>query len=474
VSDDLPPELAPVPARVRDLLRGLEPALQDGLRFERRSADDLDAAQRAQVAARGIAAHTATFAGADARGAAQVTCALALECGGVERVLDFQGPDALAHLELRLALALGRLAGEPRARGRIAVASDTPRLSPAEAHLEYQVRGLFAPGGADVYADARALLARIGFELTPVDPVAARIPPESDLFLWLQPRRDVERLRAALAAHVAAGGRALVAAQQHVLRARQLESRGFRTLHWPEPQFPDLEQGWPADLGVRLARELVCDLESAATRLPTEVERLGTGREFVLQESLLPFQVRVLSRAGAGDQLFIGPSHIELDRELLARHGLAAEVLLETSARAWTIDWRGGYLGEAEFSAPERFAGPLPLAVRVRGTFPPPGGEIPAGGAPGELVLIGASEAFQNPNLRRDGYRADHLLVDLVVRGALGDDFARIAERRPRAAGFEAPAPQRRLRLRAWTIAGWPALLALAALVWRVARRRAA
>jgi hypothetical protein len=89
-------------------------------------------------------------------------------------------------------------------------------------------------------------------------------------------------------------------------------------------------------------------------------------------------------------------------------------------------------------------------------------------------VLIGASEAFQNPNLRRDGYRADHLLVDLVVRGALGDDFARIAERRPRAAGFEAPAPQRRLRLRAWTIAGWPALLALAALVWRVARRRAA
>lgn len=480
VSDDLPPGLAQVPQRVRDLLRGLEESLPGGLRFARRSADALDDAQRSALAARGIAPHAAPIEGADERGVAQVTCALALSLGTQEQVLEFHGERALEQLELRLAIALGRLAGDPRARGRVAVASDTPRISPAEAHLEYQQRGLFAPGGSDVYAEARALLSDLGLELSILDPVRPSVPPDTDLFLWLQPRRDVEALRAALAAHVAGGGRALVAAQHFNVRSRQLEGRGFRTLHWPEPQFADLELSWPAELGLALARELVCDLEAAATRLPTEIERPGSGRDFVLQESLLPFQVRVLSSEtplrGAGDQLFLWPSAIALDRARLSNHGLQAEVLLATSPRTWTIDWRGGYLGEAELAPPESFDGPLPLCVRVRGRFPGLNEErnalTPAGETPGELVLLGASEPFKGPNLVRDGFRADHLLVDLVVRGALGEDFARLAARRPRQEGFEAPAPQERMRMRTWVVASWPAALALGALAWGAWRGR--
>ena len=484
-SDGLPPSLVEVPARVRDLLRGLEGSLADGASFARRSVDDLDEAGRAALAARGVAPRPLRVEGADERGVVQVTCALVLSAGGAERVLDLTGERPLEHLELRLAIALGRLVGDARARGRLAVASDTPRLSPAEAHLEYQKRGLFAPGGADVYADARARLTELGFELTPVDEVAAVVPPDTDLFLWLQPRRNVEARRVALANHVAQGGRALVAAQHYNVRARQLESRGFQTLHWPEPQFPDLEQGWPAELGVTLARELVCDVEAGAARLPTEVERAGSGRDFVLQESVLPFQVRVLAAnapapatlaRGAGDQLFLWPSRIALDGARLAELGLEAEVLLATSPRAWTLDWRGGYLSAEDLAPPASFAGALPLCVRVRGRFPGLAEDGRTLGAPGEsageLVLLGASEPFKGPHLERDGYRADHLLVDLVVRGAMGPDFARVAARRPRAAGFEAPAPEARLRLRAWTIGAWPVLMALLALGWRAWRGR--
>ena len=53
---------------------------------------------------------------------------------------------------------------------RVAVISDLPRLSPAEALEDYQKKGLIAPGGTDVYSDLKALLADYLYDVHYINP----------------------------------------------------------------------------------------------------------------------------------------------------------------------------------------------------------------------------------------------------------------------------------------------------------------
>jgi hypothetical protein len=484
----LPPALAGLPARVEDLLRELGRTGEQPLELRRRAVETLSPAQLEALEARGAAALDLRVERADETVVLRAHATLLLASGGRELALTFPDAASAEALELRLALALGRLADDARTRGRVVVVSDTPRLSPAEAHLEYQQAGRFAPTGADVYALARRALERIGFEVVPRAPDSrAPLDPE-DLLVWLQPRRSIDPTLEALARHLQAGGKALVAAQHFNIRSRQLAERGYRTVHWPEPQFADLEQGWLAELGVRLAREVLCDTSQASLRLPTEVQRPGAGRDWVLQESTQPFQLRALASrfaadtplvAGLGDQLFLWGNRIVLDAPRLARLGLETQVLMETSDQAWAIDWRGGFL------EPEALAGPpasgalgaQPLAVRVRGRFPAldsPREPAPADAPAGELVLLGCSELFKSAHLARAPFRADQLLVDTVATLALSEDYGRIAARRAAAAGFEPPAPRSRLALRAVAVVSWPLGLALLTAAWLGLRARRA
>ena len=485
LSRELPPELADLPARLEDALRALGRGLPGPLELVRTAPEALSTSQLEALAARGATPFPARVRTADEARVRSVHATLLLRSGAREEVLRFPDRAAAEPLELRLALALGRLAGDPRARGRVIVAADTPRLSPAEAHLEYELAGRFAPTGADVYARARTVLERAGFEVVPHRPDAPAQLDPTDLLIWLQPRRSIEPMLRTLAAHLHAGGRALVAAQHYNVRSRQLAAEGFRTVHWPEPQFADLEQSWLAGLGVELVREVLCDSSQATLALPTEVERPGEGRDFVLQEATQPFQIRALAArfaahsplvAGLSDQLFLWGNRIALDRARLAARGLEAEVLMETTPAAWAVDWKGGYLDPNALAGPPA-SGPLgvkPLAVAVRGVFPaldPAETAAVREALPGELVLIGCSQLFQSAHLEREDFRGDQLLIDLVATLALGEDYGRIAARRPVAPGFDPPPPERRLAWRALVVLAWPAGLAAGALAWRWLRR---
>jgi hypothetical protein len=481
-SSNLPPAISDVPRRLEDLLRSVGRCAGFPLQVGRIEPEELAAGPLAELERRGAGPLAARVRGADETSFRQIHAALLLACGEREVALSFPDAASAEPLELRLALALGRLAGDPRARGRIAVAADTPRLSPAEAHFEFQQKGRFAPTGADVFAQARAVLERADFEVIARSPKSTEPLGEVDLLVWLQPRRGSEATFDALAEHLAAGGRALVAAQHFDVRSRQLAGQGFRTVHWPEPQFADLERGWLAELGVTLVREVLCDASQASLELPTEVERPGEGRDFVLQTSALPFQIRALASrfargtplvGGLGDQLFLWGNRIALDRERLVRSGLTAEVLMTTSERAWAIDWQGGFLDPQALAGPPDggFLGAQPLAVRVRGRFPSPSGEESALRA-GELVLLGCSEMFTSSHLAREPFRADQLLLDMAATLALSEDYGRIAARRPVAEGFAPLEGKERLVWRAVAVGAWPALIAVGALAWTALRRR--
>ena len=94
----------------------------------------------------------------------------------------------MLHLEFLIATGIHQL--NHHEKPKIAVISDLPRLSPAEALEDYQKKGLIAPGGADVYSELKALLHNYLYDVIYVHPKDPILPENTDILLWLQPRRD--------------------------------------------------------------------------------------------------------------------------------------------------------------------------------------------------------------------------------------------------------------------------------------------
>lgn len=481
--DDVPDEFGDLPRRGLDLLEALRPHLAGSLRLQRLDAARLQPSRRAQLAALGLRRVSLTSQSGDQTRVRELEAGLLLAHGAREVLLAFPSTSSFEHLELRLALALQRLDGVRAPR--VAVASDTPRLAPAEAHAQFQTRGLFAPGGVDVFAQARACLAENDFEVLPVSTSEPAWPADVDLFLWLQPRRGITPLLPLAAEHLRRGGHALVAMQHFRVLARSQSQAGRTVVFWPEPQFPDFSELYLERMGLRFVREVLCDSPGAALPVATELRDALGAREFRLETGAQSFHLRAAAARfdpeleymrGLSDQLFESGNRAELDRERIERSGLRSRVLCSTSPRAWSIDWQGGHLDpEAVAAAPSgrELAGPQPLAVELEGPFPA-WSEDPAqapaadpAGARGRLIVLGASSIWRNERLRLEEFRGDHLLLNLCAELAAGPQLARLAARRTLAPSFEAPAPRARVWMRLAGLGAWPALMAL---LWTLSR----
>jgi hypothetical protein len=489
-----------LPLRMRRGARELEARLAElaerhpRLELRRTVPELLDARARERLDERGIAPFRVTESVGDETTVRRVFATLTIAAGPREVRLDFPDPTAFEDFEFRLALALRRVTSE---RGpRIGLISDLPRLSPAEAHEEYQLRQRFAPSGTDVYSLARASLERAGFEVLHIDPRptvgAGRLvlPDDLDALVWLQPRRDVRYALEAVSEYLHAGGRVLVCAQHFNLQAERHRGRGFELAWWPQPQSADIEELWFPEFGVTLERTVLFDALSFAAELETEVNRTAEEREYSSQDSALPFLIRVSSTsfaddpvlAGVGDQGFVWGNAIELDSQRLAANGLQAEVLFATSDRSWSHPWKGGFVPAEVLEGPldGSFGGARPLAVDVRGRFPLPDEpliereqdtRLPPIAGEGRLVLVGASEPFKNRWLLGPDFRADHLLLNLVADLSLEDELAALAGRRrvPRGLAL-VPEPQR-LRWRAIELGLPPLALLFVGLLANATRR---
>ena len=500
----LPPELRQSAKRLEALLADLERA---GADLERTRVDpgELDEAERDELRAAGIEERRVTSREEGVTTVRTIYSALRLsrEVDGVERseLVPLSDTSAFEALEFRVAFALWRL--KTGRRPTIAFASDTPRLSPAEAHMDYQLKGFFAPVGEDAYSAARETLRDVGFEILHVNPREPQFDGEFDALVWLQPRRDATLMVDALARYLHRGGQSFVAAQHFNMQARQYRGTNFETVYWPQPQSPDLDVLWFPELGIDLARMILFDELKTSRQLETQVNRAAEERDYEEQASALPFLIRASAAnfaddpimRGVGDLAFIWGSYLEWDEARLGELGLEATPLISSSEKSWTYEWRGGYL------PPETFAG-FPeedklslkarprstLAARFEGQFPLPveplipvelrpegskDGLAEGPAAPGELVLVGNSEMFKNELLLGPEFRADHLLVNAVAELALPEELAAIATRRRVARGFDYLPGDEKARWRVLVISAGPVLLILLGLLRSVWRRRA-
>ncbi len=512
----LPPAMRPLLGRARGALRDLERAGAD-LDVVTIDPDGLEAAEREQLAAEGVSPVQITARDEEEKTVRTVYSTLRLSRGDRVELLRFDDAAAFEYLEFRLAFALWRL--ETGERPVIAFAADAERPSAAEAFEKYQQKSLFAPKGTDHYSLARDLLERLDFEVVNVTPrdfiSKPEIPADASLLVWMQPRRSITAMMEKTVRYLHGGGNVLLAAQHFNILSRQYRGREFQMSYWPRPQSPDVEQVYFPDVGITMVREVLFDELYTEITVDTEVIGRGAQRDYERQVSAREFQIRAsaanfaddsLITRSLGDQAFIWANHFDLDEEKLRGHGLTSKVLMTTTAKTWHYLWKGGFLeeGQEPITGPPRdddgepvYAGKLPLAVLVEGTFPKPArrlnvrfgapgtdaspdeekleeeyfADFPPS-APGRLVMVGCSQVFQDERLHDETFRGDHLLVNAVAELALEPELAAIATRHPVVRGFDFVEPETRFRWRTVVLAAPPALFLLIGLGFALNRLR--
>jgi len=503
---DMPAAMKLASSEVEELLGELARIGRGKIVIEKIDPGGLTDSDKEKLAEKGVVPREVQATEYDAPVTKVVWNSLVLDSGGEEFIVPFISERNIDRLEF---LAVSALKSIQRGRPyHIAVASDMPRLSPAEAFEDYFKKQLTAPVGSDVYSEAKELLAQSNFRVSHVDPKEAMVPAGTDLLVWLQPRRPVDEMAVALGRRLAAGGNALVAMQHYNIQQRQYSGRGFRTVYWPQPQYVDINH-YLDIIGVDLRKEVLMDEERSNLELEMQINRMAV-REYEDQEVAKPFLIRAVppnfSRsspitANLGDLLFIWGNRFVVDREKLASLGLVAETLISTSERVWNYDWSGGFLSPevlGEKGKPRYLDGPQPLAILVKGTFPPvhlevpetdeengqepgpvhrdpemmidPGAPAPAGVA--ELLLVGCSEMFKNHHLREPGFYHDRFLLNSVTYLTMGPDAVKLLAKKNIAKGFERPREDFVMRARALVI-GIPVIAILVfGLAWSASRRR--
>jgi hypothetical protein len=382
--DRLPPAMRPHVKRLQGTLRDLRRA---GARISTVFAtpEDLDPGARDRLAREGIEPSKVTTRDEEQTTVRTVYGALRLSTRGRTEVLRFPGPASFENLEFRLAFALRRL--ETGRRPHVGFASDNPRLSPAEAYEYYQQQNLFAPMGTDVYSLARELLEGCDFRVTHINSREPVFPDDLDILVCLQPRKPVEKLFTGITRCLHEGRPVLLAAQHFNIQSRQYRGTGFKIVHWPQPQMPDVERYYFPDVGIDLVRQVLFDDLKTAIVMDAQINRASVKPEFERQDSALPFLVRASAAnfapgstvtAGLGDQAFIWGAFIRWDETKLTANGIRATPLMTTSARSWSFAWKGGWLPDEILAGPAPakegsspgYLGKLPLAVLFEGKFP--------------------------------------------------------------------------------------------------------
>ena len=515
--DRLPPALRPEAGELARTLREIRRAGAD-LAVHWIEPEDLAPAQRAELEKVGVTPVKVSTREEEATVVRNVYCHLRLRRGDRSEILRFPEVASFEALEFKVAFALWRLVN-----GRsphVVFVSDSPRLSPAE-DWDYTQAGLNPPKGNDVYSVAREVVRELGYKVSHVNPRDAKptLPADTDLMIWFQPRRDCCAMMEEMVRYLHRGGHVALFAQHFVFQSRQYPGRNFDMVYWPQPQFPDIDDLYYPDIGIKATREVLFDDLKTRIALDSQVHR-GAQKELKPMESALPFLIRASAANYAkdspitrnlGDQAFLFASFLELDEARLAELGIRAKAVMTTSERSWTMDWRGGWIPqsflvwppapsheEGKLVADPRLLPHAALAILFEGTFPLPAAPLsiqplamaasgPASqskpaitkdtadpGVPGQFLFVGCSEAFKNYRLAEKEFRADQFLTNVVAALALPEAVGSVATRRPVARGFGIVDPSTMVGWRVLVQAGLPLALLGFGIGWTLSRRRGA
>ena len=175
---DLPPALKKVETETIAKLNSL------GISYTPRRPKDLSTAYLSRL---GLRPYQVKIVRDDVEISQSVISGLLLHRPGSATIIPRLDDRTTDHLEFLLAMAARRLSTGKTPH--IALVAESPRLSPAEAH-EYRQKHLSPPKGADVFSEVKTLLRTYGYRVSYVNPRKPHLPSQTDLVIWMQPRRD--------------------------------------------------------------------------------------------------------------------------------------------------------------------------------------------------------------------------------------------------------------------------------------------
>ncbi|MFT7668484.1 MAG: hypothetical protein ACI8X5_001177 [Planctomycetota bacterium] len=482
----LPPEFKPLAREVRRVCDGLAREF-DTVSVSSIHPEGMDESQLADLAQGEVTPFSVSTTSAEVTRLFRIYAHLRLSRGENEVVIGFPTERSFGVLRFRLAHALTRLQGGSPTR--VAIFAEPPRLSPAEAALEYQRKKLFAPREGDVFSEIADLLSENDFEVVRLNPAIDAIPENIDAVLWLQPRRDIRPMMARLSVWLHEGGKALVAGQHFRILSRQLENAGLQQRFWPEPQFVDLDRYYFNEIGIKIERELVFDESYASLPLTTRVDGTDGSTKYIQLETTQPFLVRAAALGRdthtIGELLLPFASKLRFDEELIATTGLRHSPWVLGVGPHWSYRWTGGDLApellrgepapDDETNALLLFDSPASYAELVSGTFPKlefqEAGEDKRPGelalvvlpdkaqAEGHLLVVGNSKLFENELLGLEGYDHELFALRAASRLSLDAQIASFLDKAPSAPALAPQSKQTRLWWRLIVMGAFPLLL---------------
>ncbi len=486
-ADLILPVRANLPARLKHVETTITERLADlTISYTLRRPEHLSSQDRARLTALGLRPFDVQTVRHDDRISESIISGLLLHQQDKTTAIPRLDNFTVDHLEFLLTSAQKRLTTGHISH--VALISEPPRLSPAEA-FEYQQQGLSPPKGADVFSQLQMLLRNYGYHVTYVNPQSKNLPTNTDLVIWMQPRRDAGHMTHLVSRYLSGGGRVLVALQHYNIQQRQYRGGGFQTVYWPQPQYQDFN-AYLSPLGLEQIQEVLMDRTRARLSLETQINRLAV-REFESQEVALPFLIRAVSpnfnhqspiTKHLGDQLFIWGNRFSIQTDRLHNHKLTATPLISTSNLAWAYVWSGGWLPESAFVPDSLLIGHQPLSVLVEGAFPvfTPADSVQR--TPllhhlqpnplGQLLLVGSSEMFKNEHLYAPEFQHEQFLLNAVAFLTGGPDMAELQSRRKIARGFPYLPADDKILYRIFVVGFGPFMILLYGLLRTIRQRR--
>lgn len=329
-------------------------------------------------------------------------------------------------------------------------AQHLPHLQPwILSHLQAASRApRFAVDVPEGYRQVAAHLAQHGPVMEIDFDRGARLPPDIDLFIWVQPDKvsdaHVARLRSFLAS-----GRSVV-----------LAGSPYRMVHVDESHVSGLSNGpaWPALLrafGLRATPDLLMDRNHGPVVIPLDSGPVELRAPYHLRNLPAFRDFRPFATQARGGLAFAGAGALQIDTELLQDSGWRAHVAATTTQFATVTDVPVAPVRIDELRQELRVP-KQNLMVLLTSEDP----------WAGQMLVLAAPTPFADGSLSQTGYGHGIFLRDLVRSLAAGERLIRIDVDRQTARPLASTTSGERLLWRLLLIGAVPALW-----IWLAVRR---